>query len=132
MDLGAIRACLIGDGWPIEEMSATTLRSRFRAAGRVLQVFIHVDREFVTLAVVPFAHVPEELDGAEALVQRLLRLNREINFAKFSVDEDGDVVLSVEYRLANLDPSEVRDAVDVLSFYAEKHSAEVQQLAATV
>jgi len=49
--------------------------------------------------------------------------------AKFSVDEEGDVVLSVEYRLANLDPSEIRDAVDVLSFYADKHGAEVGRLA---
>ena len=46
--------------------------------------------------------------------------------AKFSVDEDGDVVLSVEYPLADLDPSEVRDAIDVLSFYAEKYRVEVQ------
>jgi hypothetical protein len=37
-------------------------------------------------------------------------------------------VLSVEYRIENLDPSEVRDAVDVLAFYAEKHHAELQEL----
>ena len=46
--------------------------------------------------------------------------------AKFSVDEDGDVILSVEYRIENLDPSEVRDALDVLSFYAEKYRADLQ------
>lgn len=28
----------------------------------------------------------------------------------------------------NLDPSEVRDAVDVLSFYAEKYHPEVRRL----
>jgi hypothetical protein len=61
-------------------------------------------------------------------MKRLLKLNREINMAKFSIDEDGDVVLSVEYRIENLDASEVRDAVDVLAFYTEKHHAEVQSL----
>ena len=64
------------------------------------------------------------------MADRLLSLNREMNMAKFSVDEDGDVVLSVEYPLPDLDPSEVRDAVDVLSFYAEKYRAEVHEMAA--
>jgi hypothetical protein len=61
-------------------------------------------------------------------MKRLLKLNREINMAKFSIDEDGDVVLSVEYRIENLDESEVRDAVDVLVVYAEKYHAEVLSL----
>ena len=38
------------------------------------------------------------------------------------------MVLSVEYPIEDLDPSEVRDAVDVLSFYAEKYRAEVHAL----
>jgi hypothetical protein len=52
-----------------------------------------------------------------------------MNMAKFSIDEDDDIVLSVEYRLADLDPSEVRDAVDVVSFYADKYHVEVSRLA---
>jgi hypothetical protein len=51
-----------------------------------------------------------------------------MNLAKFSVDEDGDVVLSVEYRRDDLDASEVRDALDVLSFYAEKHYPEIERV----
>jgi hypothetical protein len=84
---------------------------------------------YATFAVIPFAKLPDE-DGGDLLVDRLLVLNREMNLAKFSVDEDGDVILSVEYPLADLDPSEVRDAVDVLSFYAEKYRAEIQDAAA--
>ena len=55
-----------------------------------------------------------------------LEEGRDFKFAP--VDEDGDVLLSVEYRMDNLDPSEVRDAVDVLAFYADKYHAEVQGL----
>ena len=54
-----------------------------------------------------------------------------MNLAKFSIDEDDDVVLSVEYRLADLDPSEVRDAIDVVSFYADKYYDDVAKLART-
>ena len=57
-----------------------------------------------------------------------------VNSASSEDVKKGDVILSVEYPLADLDPSEVRDAVDVLSFYAEKYRAEVHAatLAATV
>ena len=45
-------------------------------------------------------------------------------------DGSVDVVLSVEYPRAELDPSEVRDAVDVLSFYADKYVAQITELSA--
>ena len=128
MNFTDLRACLVKDGWPIEDVSEATLRSCFRGGGRMFPVFIHKEPEHVTFAVIPFLRLPEDEALGDAVVDRLLRLNREMNLAKFSVDEDGDVVLSVEYRIENLDPSEVRDAVDVLAFYAEKHHAELQGL----
>jgi hypothetical protein len=128
MNFAEVRACLLKDAWPIEEVSETTIRSRFRGGDRIFPVFIHFEPEYVTFAVIPFVKLPRELESAYVLVERLLRLNRDMNMAKFSVDEDSDVILSVEYRLADLDPSEVRDAVDVLSFYAKKYHAEALAL----
>lgn len=130
MDLAGIRACLEADGWVVEELSPSTLRTRFRCREHVLSLLVHEEPRFVTFAVVPFVRMPDEPEVVEEVAARLLRLNRELNFAKFGMDEDGDVLLSVEYRLSHLDPSEVRDAIDVLSFYAEKHYAEVRALVA--
>jgi hypothetical protein len=129
MNFAEVRACLEKDGWPIEEVSEATLRSRFRGGERIFPVFIHQEGNYVSFSVIPFFRLPENEGAADAVVERLLHVNREMNMAKFSVDEDGDVVLSVDYRVEDLDPSEVRDAVDVLSFYAEKYRAEVQDLA---
>ncbi len=129
MKLDEVRTCMETDGWPVEPLSEVTMRSRFRGGTRIFPLFIHFEPPFITFAVIPFAKLPGDLDAGDALMKRLLQLNREINMAKFSVDDDGDVVLSVEYKLADLDPSEVRDAVDVLSFYAEKHHVEVSRLA---
>ncbi len=129
MSMDRIRECLVADGWPIETVSEATLRSRFRSGKQVFQLLAHAEDRFVTFAVVPFARVPEAAEDAELLIERLLRLNREINLAKFSVDDDGDVVLSVEYRLSELDPSEIRDAVSVLAFYTDKYFAEIARLA---
>lgn len=130
-----VRACLENDGWPVEMVSDVTMRSRFRCGERIFPVYIHAEpvvagedpRAYVSFAVIPFAHLPDDESG-DLVAERLLRLNREMNLAKFSVDEDGDVVLSVEYPIDDLDPSEVRDAIDVLSFYAEKYHVEVGEL----
>ncbi len=128
MDLDGIRACLESDGWAVEVLSESTLRTKFRCREHVLSLLVHEAPRFATFAVVPFVRMPEDAEAVEAIAERLLRLNRELNFAKFSLDEDGDVLLSVEYRLSHLDPSEVRDAIDVLSFYADKHYADVRAL----
>ena len=79
---------------------------------------------------IPFSRLPLDETG-DPLADRLLELNREMNLAKFSLDEDGDVILSVEYPLADLNPSEVKDAIELLSFYTEKYCAEVLAAAAT-
>jgi len=129
VNFNEVRACMEGDGWPVEVLSEATMRSRFRGGGKVFPLFVHIEQLFITFAVIPFAKLPNDLRVADDLMKRLLELNREINLAKFSIDDDGDIVLSVEFRIADLDPSEVRDAVDVLSFYAEKHYAEVAKLA---
>lgn len=129
MTLDEIGACLAADGWPVDVLSATTLQSRFRGKGKVFPMLVHVDDAFVTFAVLPYAHAPDDPDDAEELLRLLLRYNRQMNLAKFSIDEDDDILLSVEYRLANLDPSEVRDALDVVSFYADRYHAEVARLA---
>jgi hypothetical protein len=131
MTFEEIRACIEGDGWPVEIISEATMRSQFRGAAGLFPLFIHTEAYFVTFAVIPFAHLPEKSAIAVPLMRRLLQLNREINLAKFSIDEDADVILSVEYRLEDLDPSEIRDAVDVLSFYAEKYHTEVLSLGAS-
>lgn len=129
MVIGEIQSCLEGDGWALERLAEHTLRSRFRGASRVFPLFIHVDDLFVTFAIIPFLKLTQDVEDAEALLRRLLRLNREVNLARFSLDGDGDVILSVEYKLVDLDPSEIRDAVDVLSFYADKFHPELSELA---
>lgn len=130
MTLEEIKQCLEREGWPVEAVSSATLRSGFQGSDRSFHLYVHLEPHFVTFAVLPFARLPPEPDAADGVARRLLRLNREINMAKFSADEDGDILLSVEYRLDDLDPSEVRDAVDVLAFFADRHFAEVQRLVA--
>ncbi len=148
MTFDEVRACLEKDGWPVDVVSDVTMRSRFRSGDRIFPLFVHLEPvvlgetqtaadeptvsvppapTYATFAVIPFAKLPPDETG-DLLADRLLEFNREMNLAKFSVDEDGDVILSVEYPLRDLDPSEVRDAIDVLSFYAEKYRGEAPRV----
>lgn len=129
MNLDEIGACLTADGWPVDVLSPTTLQSRFRGKTRIFPLLVHLDGAFVSFTVLPYAHAPDDPDDADELLRELLRYNRQMNLAKFSIDEDDDILLSVEYHLANLDPSEVRDALDVVSFYADKYHEGVARLA---
>ena len=130
MTLDEIRACLTEDGWPVDVLKGAVLQSRFRGKARIFPMLIQMGDVFVTFAVLPFVRAPEDSEEADVLLRKLLAYNRQMNLAKFSIDEDDDIVLSVEYRLADLDPSEVRDAVNVVSYYADKYYLEIAKLAA--
>lgn len=123
-----IVAYLRSDGWPVEPLREQTIRSSFRGEQRSYTFFVHAEAAYLVVAVVPYQRLPVDEDEAQRLMDRLLHLNNDMMFAKFSVDEDGDVVLSVEYPLAHLDRSELRDALDVLTFYADKHWPEIMAL----
>jgi hypothetical protein len=116
------------DGWPVKPLGEGTFRSGFRGEGRTFPFFVHVEGAYLVIAAVPYLRIPFDEHQAERLMVRLLELNREMNFAKFSVDDDGDVVLSVEYPIAELDLTELRDALDALTFYADLHWPEIRKL----
>lgn len=117
-------------GWPVIPLSERTWRSSFRARRGTFPLVIQADGGFCRLMVLPIVRLPADADKAEKLYGRLLRLNGEMLLARFSLDEDGDVVLSVEFPVEHMDASEMRDALDVLSVYAERHRGELRQLVA--
>lgn len=126
----SIRAILEDGGWPCERIADDTFRSVFRGRHGSFPFFVRLDPAgFVVFAVVPYLRSPEDAACAGALYARLLELNQSLLMAKFSIDDDLDVVLSVEYALPDLDRSEVEDALDVLSYYADRHYDELRVLA---
>jgi len=132
LDDESIRKLLKEAGWPCERINEDTWRSRFKTKKATFPFFVRVDPAgWVVLAIVPFSRSPEEVPAADALYQRLLELNHKLLMAKFSIDDDLDVVLSVEYPTGAIDASEFRDALDALSFYADKHHEELGALAGT-
>ena len=58
---------------------------------------------------------------ARELYRHLLRLNREINLAKFAIDDDDDVVLTVELPTEEARYVSMKDALEALAYYADRH-----------
>ena len=127
---GAIRELLQSGGWPCDRISDDTWRSHFRGRSGSFPFFVRVADGFLTFAIVPFLRSPEDKTKADGLYGRLLELNQSLLMAKFSIDDDLDVVLSVEYPTEHLDRSEFEDCLDVLSYYADRHYDELRALLA--
>ncbi|MEM9194239.1 MAG: YbjN domain-containing protein [Myxococcota bacterium] len=123
-----IRQLLEEGGWPCDRINDDTWRTHFRGKNASFPFYVRIDpnRGFVTFAIVPFLRSPEDEARSNALYGRLLELNQVTLMAKFSIDEDLDVILSVEYPTQDLDKSEFDDALDVLSYYADKHYDELR------
>jgi hypothetical protein len=130
IDSETVESLLRAGGWPFERIGDATWRSRAKGMGGSFPFLIHLDgKGFLNFAVVPFASSPESKEAGARLYRRLLELNHSLLMAKFSIDDDLDVVLSVEYPTAELDASEFRDAVDVLTYYADRYHDELVTLA---
>ncbi len=130
LDDESIRQLLTEAGWPCDRINEDTWRSRFKTKKASFHFFVHVSpKGWVNFAVVPFVRSPEEVEQADVLYKRLLELNHSLLMAKFSIDDDLDVVLSVEYPTEDLDRSEFRDAINALAYYADKHYEELVELA---
>ena len=130
LDVPSIEALFARRGYAVDRIAHDTFRSRFTAGDRVLPLLFRVDPSgYIQLAVVPYLNSPASPERARVLYDRLLTLNHTLLMAKLSIDDDLDVVLSVEYPTRELDESEVFDALDTLSFYANRHHAELEALA---
>jgi hypothetical protein len=117
------------DGWPHERVDEHTWRSGFRGDVNSFRFFVRLTENWIFFTIVPFVVAPKSEAAALGLYRHLLKLNREMNMAKFAIDDDNDVVLTVELPTENLDESEFKDALDALSYYADKHYLDVLNLA---
>lgn len=65
--------------------------------------------------------LPKSKGSKRRVVKRLLELNRELKMAKIGIDDEGDVVMSVEYPIKNMSYSEFRDSLDALTTYLKHY-----------
>lgn len=131
-DSAAIDQILEDDGYRVSRIDRLCWRGRYRTRQRVFPFMIHIseERELLTMAVIPYMKSPDDEALAASLYDRLLELNQVLLLAKFSIDDDLDVVLSVSHPTTSLQPSELRDGLSALLYYADNHHQELTDLLA--
>jgi Putative bacterial sensory transduction regulator len=120
------------DGWHFERVAdgnVPTWRSGFRGEVAPFRFYVRLTDNWVFFIIAPFVLTAKSEAASAALFRRLLRLNQDMTLAKFALDSDEDVVLTVEFPTESIDYSEFKDALDVLSYYADRHYLEVLNLA---
>jgi hypothetical protein len=117
-------------GWKYEfEEASKSWHTGFRGDTANFSITVHLTDDWLYLFICPFANAPADPACELKLQYYLLRLNHAINMAKFSLDVDGDVALTVELPTESLDYSEFADGLNAISFYADAHYLDVLNLA---
>jgi hypothetical protein len=127
----ALEAVLAADDWPFERAGESTWFSAFQRSsgpGEAITFFLRLTDDWLFLTVAPFAMLPDDPATETAVLRRLLELNRSINLAKFAL-ERRDIVLTVELPTEELTPTQIKDGLDALSYFALKHHAEITAVA---
>jgi hypothetical protein len=117
-------------GWGYERLDETHFLTGFNSeVTDTFPIYITLAPNWVYFTIAPFVQAPHDITCEHRLYAHLLRLCQQINMAKFSIDTDGDVILTVELPRENLDYSEFSDALGALSYYADQTYEAVQALA---
>lgn len=108
-------------GWRYERGSDGVFRTGFVGDTGHFEIWVQVSEDFVIFVISPFL---EESGGEnqDAVLELLLRANYDVNLAKFGLDEEGDVSLTVEMPRKGFAYSHFADALTALSHYADLYS----------
>jgi len=117
-------------GWAYELLDDSHFLTGFNSEViDTFAIYITLTPNWVYFSIAPFVEAPSDPRCELKLYSHLLQLCQQINMAKFSVDADGDVILTVELPRENLDYSEFSDALGALSYYADQNYEAVHALA---
>lgn len=115
-------------GWVYEQIDTETLVSGFQGEDSTFQIFIKFDDNWAYFMLLPFINKLQS-EYQEKIYLHLLQLNYEMNMVKAGVDQDGDIFLAVELPISDLDYEHFSDALDALSYYADKYYLQTLNLA---
>ena len=105
-------------GWKAEPHGERTWRCVHDTKEGDLNVFVRLTDNWVIASIVPFLQTRG--GNSFELCRWLLRQNRDMFQSKFGIDDDGDVVLTVEVPTESLDYGELRSAFESLLHHGSK------------
>jgi len=107
----------------------------FRGDSQEFTIMLHLSDNWLYFIISPYVPgpsgtSPEIKEQCEArLYQHLLKINHAVNLAKFSLDSELDVVLTIELPTEGLTYSDFNDSMGALSYYADLYLQDLKALA---
>jgi hypothetical protein len=120
-------------GWKFsrnEEMGVW--QTGFRGDVASFSISVRITEWWIYFLVNPFVVGPKNQDYRLRLYTHILRLNQDLNVAKFYLNSDYDVVLTVELPYGSaqaLQYGEFEDALNLMCHYCDEYYLEVLKLA---
>jgi hypothetical protein len=118
LDEAALAGHLSKLGWKAAPHGDRTWRCAHVTPEGDLVVYVRLTDNWVIASIVPFLQTRG--GNSFELCRWLLRQNRDMFQAKFGIDDDGDIVLTVEVPTESLDFSELRSALESLVRHGSK------------
>lgn len=115
--------------WSYTRSSENTWITGVRTTVSSFRIFIRVSEHWIYFVINPFVVSPPDDDDRLRLYYHILRMNLDMNMAKFGIDSDGDIFLAVELPTESFEYSHFSDALNGISHHAERLYSEVFNLA---
>ena len=115
--------------WSYTRSSETTWITGVRTSVSSFRIFIRITEHWIYFVINPFVVSPAKVEDRLRLYYHILRLNLDMNMAKFGLDSDGDIFLSVELPTENFLYTHFSDALNGISHHAERLYSEIFNLA---
>lgn len=114
-------------GWRFERRGQDLFRTGFHGDTGQYEIWIRVADPWVYFTINPYVGKVESRDHGDAVYDLVLHANHDLNMAKFAIDSDGDVALSVEMPTEGFSYSQFADALTALALYADEYRVAFDQ-----
>ena len=116
-------------GWAFETVEPGLWRTGFRGASDFHVIVLRLTDHWMYMSISPFVDPPEAAECRAQCYEAMLQYNREMNLAKFVLDEDNDVTLTVELPIEALSYTVFSEGLTALAYYADDLYPELNALA---
>jgi hypothetical protein len=115
-------------GWRYERESDELYRTGFVGETGHYEIWIRISEHWVYFTINPFVRPRPGEQVSDAVLELLLRTNHDLNLAKLALDDEGDVLMTVELPVAEFSYSHFADALTALSHYADLYRTVFDEL----
>jgi hypothetical protein len=115
--------------WSFETISDGVWRTGFKGESGFFTIYMRLTDTWLYMTISPFVPAPQLEKARIHTMEAMLNFNREMNLAKFVLDEDEDVTLTVELPISALRYEVFSEGLTALAYYADDIYPDMLELA---